>query len=164
MAWYDRVSVKVPQAMGERHRTDRHNTWSRAATGAGSHVATNTFCVFHLRARLFVFFAALPAGLAIKSSPSLDSSSSFLWPANTMWRNLLYSGFHTPKAVTYHEPTVMWWFMIGHSLGRMETCFGPSTPRCWDPISKHISNPDVAPFRQKRGALLKFVIDWRSCS
>ena len=44
-----------------------------------------------------------------------------------MWRKLLYSGFHTPKAVTYHEPTVMWLFMIGHSLGRMETCFGPST-------------------------------------
>ena len=49
------------------------------------------------------------------------------WPANTMWRKLLYSGFHTPKAVTYHEPTVMWLFMIGRSLGRMETCFGPST-------------------------------------
>ena len=48
-------------------------------------------------------------------------------PANTMWRKLLYSGFHTPKAVTYHEPTIMWLFMIGHSLGRMETCFGPST-------------------------------------
>ena len=32
-----------------------------------------------------------------------------------------------PKAVTYHEPTVMWLFMIGHSLGRAETCFGPST-------------------------------------
>ena len=44
-----------------------------------------------------------------------------------MWRKLLYSGFHTPKAVTYHEPTVMWLFMIGHSLGRMETRFGPST-------------------------------------
>ena len=37
------------------------------------------------------------------------------------------SGFHTPKAVTYHEPTVIWLFVIGHSLGRMETCFGPST-------------------------------------
>ena len=23
------------------------------------------------------------------------------------------------KAVTYHEPTVMWLFMIGHSLGRI---------------------------------------------
>ena len=34
--------------------------------------------------------------------------------------------------------------MIGHSLGRMETCFGwdPRHPRCWDPIAKHISNPD----------------------
>ena len=39
-----------------------------------------------------------------------------------MWRKLLYSGF--------------------------ETCFGPSAqrPRSWDPISKHISNPDLAPF------------------
>ena len=35
-------------------------------------------------------------------------------------------GFHTPKAVTYHEPTVVWLFMIGHSLGRMEACFSPS--------------------------------------
>ena len=25
-------------------------------------------------------------------------------------------GSHTPKAVTYHEPTVRWLFMIGHSL------------------------------------------------
>ena len=24
-------------------------------------------------------------------------------PANTMWRKLLYSGFNTPKAVTYHD-------------------------------------------------------------
>ena len=46
--------------------------------------------------------------------------------ANIMWRKLLYSGFHTPKAVAYHEPTVLWLFMIGHSLGRMETCFGLS--------------------------------------
>ena len=67
-------------------------------------------------------------------------------PANTMWRKLLYSGFHTAKAVTYHEPTVIWLFMIGHSLGRMETCFGPRHLRCRDPISKHISNPDFAPF------------------
>ena len=29
------------------------------------------------------------------------------WAANTMWRTLLYSGFHAPKAVAYHEPTVM---------------------------------------------------------
>ena len=49
------------------------------------------------------------------------------WPANAMWRKLLHSGFHTPKAVAYHEPTVMWLFVIGHSLGRVETCFGPST-------------------------------------
>ena len=48
-------------------------------------------------------------------------------PAITMWRTLLYSGFHMPQAVTYHEPTVMWLFMVGHSLGRVETCFGPST-------------------------------------
>ena len=26
---------------------------------------------------------------------------------NTMWRKLLHSGFHAPKAVAYHEPTVM---------------------------------------------------------
>ena len=48
-------------------------------------------------------------------------------PENIMRRNLLYSGFHTPKAVAYHEPTVTWLSMIGHSLGRMEACVGPST-------------------------------------
>ena len=31
--------------------------------------------------------------------------------------NLQYSVCHKPKAVTYHEPTVIWLFMIGHSLG-----------------------------------------------
>ena len=25
-----------------------------------------------------------------------------------MWRKRLYSVFHTPKAVTYQEPTAMW--------------------------------------------------------
>ena len=44
-----------------------------------------------------------------------------------MGLKLLYAGFHTHKAVAYHEPIVLWLFMIGHSLGRMETCFGPST-------------------------------------
>ena len=41
--------------------------------------------------------------------------------------------------------------LVGRSLGRMETCFGPSTQRCRDPISKHISNPDFAckPFWRK---------------
>ena len=32
-------------------------------------------------------------------------------PANTMWRKPLYSGFHTPKAVAYHEPTSN---VVGH--------------------------------------------------
>ena len=38
--------------------------------------------------------------------------------------------------------------MIGHSLGRVETCFGrdPRHQRRWDPIPKHIPNPEVAPF------------------
>ena len=44
---------------------------------------------------------------------------------NKLGFELLCAGFHTPKAVTYHEPTVMWLFMIGHSLGRMETFFAP---------------------------------------
>ena len=45
-----------------------------------------------------------------------------------MGLKLLYAGFHAPKAVTYHEPTSndMWLFMIGHSLGRIETCFAPA--------------------------------------
>ena len=63
-----------------------------------------------------------------------------------MW--ILYA-----KAVTYHEPTVMWLFMIGHSLGRMETCFGPATQVAGIRYKthlksrfdiKHISNPDFA--------------------
>ena len=54
-------------------------------------------------------------------------ASDACWPANTMWCKLFYSEFHTPKAVTDHEPTVMWLFMIGHSHGRVETYFGPST-------------------------------------
>ena len=69
-----------------------------------------------------------------------------------MWRNLFYSGFHTPKAVTYHEPAVMWLFTIGHSLGRVEACFGPSTYRTVKVLgSKYISNPDFAckPFNFK---------------
>ena len=40
-----------------------------------------------------------------------DLLACLAWPAmqnaNTVWRKLLYSGFHTPKAVTYHEPTLM---------------------------------------------------------
>ena len=68
-----------------------------------------------------------------KSASNLrsDSAVRHTWhmchEANTLRRKLLHSGFHTPKAVTYHGPTVIWLFMIGHSLGRMETCFGPST-------------------------------------
>ena len=38
------------------------------------------------------------------------------------------SGFHTPKAVTCHEPTAMGLLMIGHSLGCMETCFAIGSP------------------------------------
>ena len=41
---------------------------------------------------------------------------------------LLYTGFHTPQAVTYHEPTVTWLFMIGHSLGRVGDVFLVGTP------------------------------------
>ena len=54
-----------------------------------------------------------------------------------MWRKLLYSGFLTPKAVAYRDPTAMWLFITGNSLGRMETCLGVLGP-------KHISNPDFA--------------------
>ena len=43
----------------------------------------------------------------------------------------ILNGFHTPEAVTYHEPTVIWLFMIGHSLGRMETCVAHTVPSCW---------------------------------
>ena len=36
-----------------------------------------------------------------------DIYDTFALPANTMWCKLLYSGFHTPKAVAYHEPAVI---------------------------------------------------------
>ena len=39
--------------------------------------------------------------------------------------------------------------MIGHSLGAYRDVFWPEHPRCRDPISKHISNPDFTP--KKRG-------------
>ena len=48
------------------------------------------------------------------------------WKSNGMGGWIKYAGFHTPKAVTYHEPTVMWLFMIGHSLGRVGTFFARS--------------------------------------
>ena len=53
------------------------------------------------------------------------------WPVNTMGCTLLDSGFYTPKAVTYHAPTIMCLCMIAHSLGRIETCFGTSTQGAW---------------------------------
>ena len=69
-----------------------------------------------------------------------------------MWRKLLYSGFHTPKAVTYHEPIVIWLFMIGHSLGRMETCFGPSTPKVLgSDIKTHLTSRFCAILEKKKG-------------
>ena len=37
---------------------------------------------------------------------------------------------HTPKAVTYHEQPHYCRFMIGHSLGRMETRIKKFTPYC----------------------------------
>ena len=43
------------------------------------------------------------------------------------------SGFHTPKAVTYHAPTVMWLFMIGHSLGRVKRRFAVGSQHLWVP-------------------------------
>ena len=37
---------------------------------------------------------------------------------------------HTPKAVTYHEQSHCCRFMIGHSLGRMESRIKKFTPHC----------------------------------
>ena len=79
-----------------------------------------------------------------------------------MWRKFLYSGFHTPKAVTYREPTAVWLFMIGHSLGRTETCFWPqgagiryqNTPQIQILLARHFD---------KRGAMLEFEIDRPCC-
>ena len=86
-------------------------------------------------------------------------ASHSCWPANTMWRKLLYSGFNTPKAVTYHEPTVMWLCMIGHSLGRMETCFCPSTQGALT-RTRLKSRFCLQAILTKRGAMSEFEIDW----
>ena len=79
-------------------------------------------------------------------------------------------GFHTPKAVTYHEPTNndMWLFMIGHSLGRMEACFAPSCFGAGGPQKAHRNLPYLATVEkkktkkknQKKGVMLSLVIHW----
>ena len=79
-------------------------------------------------------------------------------PVNTMWRKILYYGIHMLTAVTYHEPTVIWLFMIGHSLGRIETCFGPST--LGPDIKTHLkSRFCLQAILEKRGAMYDFEID-----
>ena len=47
-----------------------------------------------------------------------------------------------PKAVAYHEPTVMRLFMIGHSLGRMEMCFDIESQHlgCWGQNTSRIQH------------------------
>ena len=83
----------------------------------------------------------MPCTLASQGWPSLSNSCTR--PANTMWRKPLHSG--------------------------LKTCFDPN-PRCWDPISKHISNPEFASYvlasrlhriLKKRGAMCR-VGDWRA--
>ena len=46
---------------------------------------------------------------------------------HTMWCTLLYFGFET---------------CFGPLYSGFETCFGPKHVWCWDPIAKHISNPE----------------------
>ena len=60
--------------------------------------------------------------------------------------------------MAYHEPTVMWLFMIGHSLGRMEACFGPSTQGAGSDIKTDLKLRFClqAIFEKKRGAVLEF--------
>ena len=50
--------------------------------------------------------------------------------------------FHTPKAVTYHEQPDYCRFMIGHSLGRMESRIKKFTPHCACIV---FAGPDVDP-------------------
>ena len=45
--------------------------------------------------------------------------------------------FHTPKAVTYHEQPDYCRFMIGHSLGRMDSRIKKFTPHCMCRPSTH---------------------------
>ena len=73
-----------------------------------------------------------------------------------MGLNLLYSGSHMPKAVAYHEHTVLWLFMIGHSLGRMETCCSPSTQGTW---IRYQNTSQIQILLASRFDLISFVFD-----
>ena len=53
---------------------------------------------------------------------------------------------HTPKAVTYHEQSHYCGFMIGHSLGRMESRLKKFTPHCiCRPHESWVETPRTAP-------------------
>ena len=103
--------------------------------------------------------SAEESGLALeqveKKNKWYNKANDAAGTSNAMWRKLFYSGFHTPKAVPYHEPTVLWLFMIGHSLGRVETCFGPSTQGAG--TKTHLKSRFCA-ILKKRGAMI-FGID-----
>ena len=101
---------------------------------------------------------------SMKFVKSLAESLTLPANTNTMWRKLLYSGFHTPKAVTYHEPTVIYIVHDRSQPWAYGDVFWPQHPQCWDPISKHISNPDVAckPFKVL-GSDIKTHLEPRLC-
>ena len=54
---------------------------------------------------------------------------------------------HTPTAEAYHERTVMWLFMIGHSLGRIDVSYFLSTFPCISVVSFHRS---VLPYKHRK--------------
>ena len=54
-----------------------------------------------------------------------------------------------PRGDLEKKKIIKWVFKLLYA--GFETCFGgdrwdPRHQRCWDPIAKRISNPDVAPF------------------
>ena len=70
-----------------------------------------------------------------KPAQNLDLRCSLISDPGTLGAGAK-TRLHTPKAVTYHGQPHYCRFMIGHSLGRMESRIKKFTPRCiYRPIS-----------------------------
>ena len=69
------------------------------------------------------------APLFFKMAQNLDLGCVLISDPNTLGAGAK-TRLHTPKAVTYHEQPHYCRFMIGHSLGRMESRIKKCTPHC----------------------------------
>ena len=137
--------------------TGRGGAGARGAVCCGGWPSSYHVSSYHVEARFGSLLHGLPDGIlrgteeealgrVVQFTKHVECPRNELKPTACLglrrqsyitWEfKLLYAGFHTPKAVTYHEPTVMWLFMIGHSLGRVETCFG------WDPRHQKVLGSD----------------------